>query len=82
MPDKNWQFEFEEYIRQGGLEKAEKSETQQTAFGLQKGIYFTTKYFGIVFLKPSTQYELRIKNCYIAIKAENAIRNGKFGLNI
>ena len=26
MPDKNWQFELEEYIRQGEPERAEKSE--------------------------------------------------------
>ena len=24
MPDKNWQFELEEYIKQGGPDKAEK----------------------------------------------------------
>lgn len=26
MPDKNWQFELEEYIKQGEPDKAEKSE--------------------------------------------------------
>lgn len=31
----NWQFEFEEYIRQGEPEQAQKSETWQTAIGLQ-----------------------------------------------
>lgn len=35
MPDKNWQFELEEYIKQGEPDKAEKSEAQQTAIGLQ-----------------------------------------------
>lgn len=35
MPDKNWQFELEEYIRQGEPERAEKSEAWQTAIGLQ-----------------------------------------------
>ena len=35
MPDKNWQFELEEYIKQGEPEKAEKSEAWQTAIGLQ-----------------------------------------------
>ncbi len=35
MPDKNWQFELEEYIRQGEPEQAEKSEAWQTAIGLQ-----------------------------------------------
>lgn len=35
MPDKNWQFELEEYIRQGEPERAEKSESWQTAIGLQ-----------------------------------------------
>lgn len=31
MPDKNWQFELEEYIKQGEPDKAEKSEAWQTA---------------------------------------------------
>lgn len=35
MPDKNWQFELEEYIKQGEPGKAEKSEAWQTAIGLQ-----------------------------------------------
>lgn len=35
MPDKNWQFELEEYIKQGEPEKVEKSEAWQTAIGLQ-----------------------------------------------
>ena len=35
MPDKNWQFELEEYIKQGEPEQAEKSEAWQTAIGLQ-----------------------------------------------
>ena len=35
MPDKNWQFELEEYIKQGEPAKAEKSEAWQTAIGLQ-----------------------------------------------
>ena len=35
MSDKNWQFELEEYIRQGEPDRAEKSEAWQTAIGLQ-----------------------------------------------
>ena len=35
MPDKNCQFELEEYIKQGEPEQAEKSEAWQTAIGLQ-----------------------------------------------
>ena len=35
MPDKNWQFELEEYIKQGEPDKAGKSEAWQTAIGLQ-----------------------------------------------
>ena len=35
MSDKNWQFELEEYIKQGEPNKAEKSEAWQTAIGLQ-----------------------------------------------
>lgn len=35
MPDKNWQFELEEYIKQVEPDKAEKSEAWQTAIGLQ-----------------------------------------------
>lgn len=35
MPDKNWRFELEEYIKQGEPDKAEKSEAWQTAIGLQ-----------------------------------------------
>ena len=35
MPDQNWQFELEEYIRQGEPDRAEKSEAWQTAIGLQ-----------------------------------------------
>ena len=35
MLDKNWQFELEEYIKQGEPDKAEKSEAWQTAIGLQ-----------------------------------------------
>lgn len=35
MPDKNWQFELEEYIRQGEPDRAEKCEAWQTAIGLQ-----------------------------------------------
>ena len=35
MPDKNWKFELEEYIKQGEPERAEKSEAWQTAIGLQ-----------------------------------------------
>ena len=35
MPDQNWQFELEEYIKQGEPDKIEKSEAWQTAIGLQ-----------------------------------------------
>lgn len=35
MLDKNWQFELEEYIKQGEPNRAEKSEAWQTAIGLQ-----------------------------------------------
>ena len=35
MSDKNWQFELEEYIKQGEPGKVEKSEAWQTAIGLQ-----------------------------------------------
>ncbi len=35
MPDKNWQFELEEYIKQGEPGQTEKSEAWQTAIGLQ-----------------------------------------------
>ncbi len=35
MPEKNWQFELEEYIKQGEPGKTEKSEAWQTAIGLQ-----------------------------------------------
>ena len=35
MPDKNWQFELEEYIKQGESESAEKSKAWQTSIGLQ-----------------------------------------------
>lgn len=35
MPDNNWQFELEEYIKQGEPDRAEKSEAWQTAIGLQ-----------------------------------------------
>lgn len=35
MPNKNWQFELEEYIKQGEPDKTEKSEAWQTAIGLQ-----------------------------------------------
>ena len=35
MPDINWQFELEEYIKQGEPDKAEKSEAWQKAIGLQ-----------------------------------------------
>ena len=35
MPDQNWQFELEEYIKQGEPDRAEKSEAWQTAIGLQ-----------------------------------------------
>ena len=35
MPDKDWQFELEEYIKQGEPDKVEKSEAWQTAIGLQ-----------------------------------------------
>lgn len=33
--DHNWQFDLEEYIRQGETEQAEKSTAQKTAIGLQ-----------------------------------------------
>ncbi len=35
MLDKIWQFELEEYIKQGEPERTEKSEVWQTAIGLQ-----------------------------------------------
>ena len=35
MLDKNWQFELEEYIKQGEPDRVEKSEAWQTAIGLQ-----------------------------------------------
>lgn len=35
MPDKHWQIELSEYIRQGEPDRAEKSEAWQTAIGLQ-----------------------------------------------
>ena len=34
MPDQNWQFELEEYIKQGEPDRTEKSEAWQTAIGL------------------------------------------------
>ena len=48
MPDKNWQFELEEYIKQGEPDRAEKSEAWQTAIGLQAvdGLN-TSEYFWI-----------------------------------
>lgn len=36
--EKRWQFELDEYIRQGEPEQAEKSEAWQIAIGLQKEI--------------------------------------------
>lgn len=33
--EKNWQFELEEYIKQGEPGQSEKSEAWQTAIGLQ-----------------------------------------------
>lgn len=35
MSEKNWQFELEEYIKQGEPEKTEKSDAWRTAIGLQ-----------------------------------------------
>ena len=35
MPNTNWQFELEEYIKQGEPDRAEKSEAWQAAIGLQ-----------------------------------------------
>ena len=35
MSEKNWQFELEEYIRQGEPGKTEKSDAWRTAIGLQ-----------------------------------------------
>ncbi len=35
MPDKHWQIELSDYIRQGEPDRAEKSEAWQTAIGLQ-----------------------------------------------
>ena len=35
MPNQNWQFELEEYIKQGEPDRAEKSKAWQTAIGLQ-----------------------------------------------
>ena len=35
MPGQNWQFELEEYIKQGEPDRTEKSEAWQTAIGLQ-----------------------------------------------
>ena len=35
MPDQNWQFELEAYIKQGEPSRVEKSEAWQTAIGLQ-----------------------------------------------
>ena len=35
MPNQNWQFELEEYIKQGEPDRTEKSEAWQTAIGLQ-----------------------------------------------
>ena len=45
MPDKNWQFELEEYIKQGEPDRAEKSEAWQTAIGLQAVDGLNTCYF-------------------------------------
>ena len=36
MADKNWQYELEEYIRQGEPDKAERSNAWKTAIGLQE----------------------------------------------
>ncbi len=35
MPDKHWQIELSEYIRQGEPDRVEKSAAWQTAIGLQ-----------------------------------------------
>ena len=36
MPDKNWQFELGEYIKQGEPDRTEKSEAWQTAIGFRR----------------------------------------------
>ena len=39
---KNWQFELEEYIKQGEPGQIEKSEAWQTAIGLQACLLYTS----------------------------------------
>ena len=46
MPDQNWQFELEEYIKQGEPDRAEKSEAWQTAIGLQAVDGLNTSFSG------------------------------------
>ena len=60
MSEKNWQFELEEYIRQGEPDKIEKSEAWQTAIGLQAVDGLKTSEYLL-----DTDYEL--KNRYMHV---------------
>ena len=44
MPDQNWQFELEAYIKQGEPSRVEKSEAWQTAIGLD--VYKRQRIYG------------------------------------
>ena len=62
MPgEKKWQFELEEYIRQGEPEQAEKSEAWQIAIGLQQVDGLNTSAYLLDTAKEHIEKKLRMK---------------------
>ena len=63
MPDQNWQFELEAYIKQGEPSRIVKSEAWQTAIGLQAVDGLNTSEYlldtAIVFFKSPARHKPR-----------------------
>ena len=65
MPDKNWQFELEEYIKQGEPERAEKRDVYK-----RQRILFAGKYG---FLHRPVKGSYRHRNWHIAFLSDDCI---------
>ena len=65
--EKNWQFELEEYIKQGEPGQIEKSEAWQTAIGLQAVDGLKTSAYLLDTAKEHLGTEYELKNRYMHV---------------
>lgn len=77
MSDKSWQFELEEYIRQGEPGRIEKSEAWQTAIGLQAVDGLTTSEYLLDTAKEHIEGNITIDEAQKRIQSYYEQRTGR-----